>query len=62
MVTTPDELEAALPEALSTSEPGIFHIRISATANRKKQQFGFDPTGIQNKRALAKKGAPKSNL
>ena len=41
----PDELEAQLPEALKTDQPGIFHIRINPIANRKKQQFGFDPTG-----------------
>ena len=43
-VTTPEELEAALPDAMATSQPGIMHVRIAARANRKPQEFAFDPT------------------
>ena len=35
--------------------PAILHVRIDPQGQRKKQEFGFDPTGVLAKRALAKK-------
>jgi 2-hydroxyacyl-CoA lyase 1 len=40
---TIDELERQLPEAMASTGPGIFHIRISPNSDRKKQEFAFDP-------------------
>lgn len=41
---TADELERQLPEAMACKGPGIFHVRISPSSDRKKQEFAFDPT------------------
>ena len=60
-VETPGELEAHLPGAVNQAGPGIFHIRISGRANRKKQEFGFDPTGERAKRIAARKAKSAEN-
>ena len=60
--TTPAELEAALPRAMALTGPAILHVRIDPQGRRKKQEFGFDPTGALAKRALAKKRNNKSEL
>jgi len=59
-VNTPEELETLLPQAMATTGPGIFHVRIAPTSNRKKQEMGgFDPTGEQAKKALERKAKAK---
>ena len=50
-----EELEATLPRAMAVVGPAILHVRIDPQGQRKKQEFGFDPTGVLAKRALAKK-------
>jgi len=59
-VNTADELEKQLPAAMATTGPGIFHVRIAPTSNRKKQEMGgFDPTGAMAKKAAERKAKAK---
>lgn len=53
-VSTSDDLERQLPEAINSTGPGIFHIRINPRTTRKAQQFGFDPTNRAGRKAAAK--------